>query len=1770
MDAPKRKRDDDGTVVTFYTSNRTFQRVYKGQSLEETKTLVRTKLGLSEDASIRFSRLHEGRHIDLEDDDDFEAFRHLARYVTTLDVSVFIGNGEPPIFSQQPLAEAVSTSRKRQKAVGQRLSIAHSEPASGRSTPSSATAPRPSSSTLDGHGVPQKKRKRREEPQPRNKDASDAQSIQQEPEAGPSKPSKKNSGKHKSPAPVLGSKRKRHDSPEASAAPSDRPTTPPPPTLQPTSRPASPSYPTRKKQKKEKRSLPTDEAINTTDDSSAPSSKPDRKGKRKADAIAESAQSISRTTEVNEIHGGETADTEDNVLTDKPAKKAKGEKQDKDKKDKKKVVAEETPSTDLEEASAPSAESSKKKRKRRVTEGPIDVAVAPAAAVEVIDATAAQPESSKVTSSTDAPALKKDKKKSKKGKEVEKVAEPASLEEGPSPDGVATVEPAPSVVVKRKRTSKSKALESTNDSLEGSETTTLPIEASESGPSSFPEAVTQVQQKEKKKRRKTVSADTSVDPDASTVSSAAVLEADASQTAEAASSSVQSASIAKKRGRKKSVAPGPSQAAESSDSASAIAAIQAAVKAVLAKNMIAAAPPAPVPAAPEPAPAPAPEPVLPTRKRKAGKSKLRQAWGPEDISVDDQSSVSVAAIQETDLSLGQSATALSPGEPAQVVYKAAEGKKARPSSAPSCPICDKASVHSRAQCPVVKGGPEFIRKRIAQLQEEGHDDELIDELEVLLKEAQRRRKSAGDRLAPLQIPSVAATISEESTPSPVFPLSAASFAARPSPLPRVPAGSEISEVAVESKDEGSSNESSSSDEDEDAINSEAPKAASVPFASNSVRGADLGSIDLEALLRGPVKSHASVLSQIPSSSTTEDDGGSSDEDARQDSDVDLSEEDKDDLAYRRLSRKLERAAVSSSDEEHEPDAEAGDADADTEDSAADAQPEQEADVEGANDNDTEDTAVQDEQDEQLDAPDAKDATDQGYESDAEDVAAPQSPVREVEVLDQNSEESESETEEPSTHRGDGSRVEPTADVDESGSLSQEHPVQLAEETEAPELETGPAADDEASEDEDIRVEATEEANKNADEPASDDSASEDDEEVEKTTALTASAARALSPEAGEQQSNSNLEVEQEPERTPSPPPLQQPGPGFVHADVDMPADTSAHASSIDLHPGEDPSDPIESLGSFADVSERRRALDDDPIEDTDAENEAVQLQDTATRASAELAGLHEGTPPPAVHRTPGTVSRMKDRYGRLGHGSPSTMLPSLSQQLLGSLELPQLEVDVKMDADGDEEDAVPEQAHYDEDEPQQEAKAHEADDAEASSGHSQQTQDEEADEPQELETRPRRTTRVTRRVSAMTRSSSVPEPPASTPTPAPAPPSTAPAAAAAPKRRGRLTPEEKAAREAEKKAERDRKAAEKKAEREAKAAEKKAEKEAKEAAKRAEKEAKEAAKLAAKEEKEAPKRGKGRATRGKAASAKPISTRSRAAASVESDKPFEDEHAQEQDHDASGESSTAAAASTPGFSKVSWTTLPATQPRTQTESVADAESSMLDELQPSSPERSVARTSRSPEPISRTTNTTEKEEADVSREVTITQDRVAEEEDDSLPTMTPKPHGRGKEPLFIPSSSQYPNTPFPEDGLPESTPYGNGRALEDVSESDADVDEVPADLEGTVRKQAKGRPREWLTTAPYRRLSDIASQQLFPASQIPSPMLFPASQSQPRKSSAAYGRREEEDDDDDDESHDGSSSGSDSDAGKKKSHIPQERRAGAGVQKKKKTLLSYA
>ncbi|KAI0633377.1 hypothetical protein C8Q77DRAFT_1157588 [Trametes polyzona] len=1825
MDSHKRKRDDEGTVVTFYTPNRTFQRVYKGQSLEETKALVRTKLGLSEDASIRFSRLHEGRHIDLEDEDDFEAFRHLARYVTTLDVSVFLGDAGPPIFSQKASAEAAPTQidkqrRKKKKHSEHRVPIPL-EPVSGRSTPTSAASIRAPTSTLDADGIPQKKRKRREE------QAQDVSIVTDSAPENvshhrvteiPTKVSKKSRKEAKasdavrnassataakvpdSPAPAIGSKRKRHESPEASAASSSRQTASQLP-AQPIQRPPSPAPPAKKKQKKDKRPR-VEEAASETDGAPAVLvSKPDKKGKRRAEAIPESDNSNMPMDDVAELRGGEVADTEDNVNVEQVSKKAKEKKEKK-----KKSSAKDVPLTDVSGASAELPVLSKKKHKRKQVEE-TERATVGETADSSADASVPEAESSNTAE------VRKEKKK-KKAKGAEPAALADAAEEPSTPAG--NDEATSSEGDRRKRGRKSKAVDLSTEPSADPESIAVP-EASAADLASASVDTTEAPQKDKrKKRRKTLAADTSVDPDASTISTATVPDADTTQTEEPqAEDSVPSSSAAKKRNRKKSIAPGQSQQPTNVDSASAMAAVQAAALAVLARNaasIVAPSPPASASATQEAASEPTPDPVLPGRKRKAGKSKLRQTWGPEDISVDDQSSISIApVVQEPGPSADQplseepvsqqratgqstseqptsNAASSAPPESISVAPKPPKRKKMRPSSAPSCPICEKAALHSRSECPVVKGGVEAIRKRIAQLREAGHDEELIEELEVLLKEAQRRRKSAGDRhpggvLAPIQVPS---TASEGSTPSPVFPLSAASFAARPAPLPRVPAGSEISEVAVESKDEGSSNESSSSSSEDEGDAEEAAASAKPPSASTApvnMSMSDLASIDVEALLRGPAKPRVSILQQIPSNSTSEDEGESSEEDVRMVEDVDMEEDEKRDRAFRRLSRKLQRDASSSADEQ-EPEAEDEKVEPPTfmdvdPNGTVDKTPDVEVEVSASKEDEAGEHSSEAPAEEHAEGIEpevaSKEATDQGYASDAEEAVEAhtstreenQSGVQDAEVHGDSDSESESEPEskeeaQPSADGGDDSKLEQSPEVD--GPIPSQEPVEVP----APTSEPPQTMDDEETGDTQVQA-----AHDGADQSRNEDSTSEDDREVEQDTALTASAARALSPELGEADTQPSGEPEAEPERTSSPPPLRQPDPVVGDDDVTMPTNISGAASSIDLHPGEDPSDPIESLGSFADVSERHHAVDDDPIEDADAESIVASSQVPGARASAELSRLQESTPPPAVHRTPGTVSRMKDRYGRLTSGSPAKLLPSLSQAMLDAHASSQSQSDG--DAEMHAEPDGPQQQEQDDSRADVDMSADASEQALSAQAPSQEPQEEvEEEEPQELETRPRRATRLTRRASAMTRATSVPGPSAPTPTPAAAPPSTAPAApaAAAPKRRGgRLTAEEKAAREAEKKAERERKAAEKLAEREAKAAAKKAEKEAKEAAKRAEKEAKEAAKRAEKEAKEAeepPKRARGRAARGRGATTtKPVSTRRRAAASAETE-PVED--AEGQENEASGEPSGLA---TPGFSKVSWTTLPSTQPLTQTESVPDMESSMVDELQPSSPERSISRVSHSPEPVSRTTNTTEKDEADVSREVTITQDRPGDEQEEEvdITAATPRPTGRSKDPLFIPSSSQFPNTPFPDDGLSESTPRVNGHAHSIESDSDADGEDQDAgddDDEEAGLQRPKTRPRSWQAAAPYRRLSDLMSQQLFPASQIPSPALFPASQSQPRKASSGYGYRDEDDDDDDDddESDEGSSSGSDAEV--KKSHIPRERRAGAGVQKKKGSLLS--
>ncbi|KAI1796441.1 hypothetical protein LXA43DRAFT_1079598 [Ganoderma leucocontextum] len=1758
MDGHKRKRDDDGTVVTFYAPDRTFARVYKGQSLEETKDLVRKKLGLSEDTFIRLARLHEGKVIELDDgeflmcfgrtvphpvlplDEDFEAFRHLTRHVPTLDVSVFVGQNGPPIFTRQTTslespANPVwlilhyywhgginilqSTSKKRNKnrrAIAPISTVSH-EPTTRDVTSSKEQISNTpdAGSTLDADGVPKKKRKRKGVSPPGDLAVSPLVHPPAAPHSAPeghepSESSRKSDGKSPpqatllafpplpvshdtvlspagAPGPSKSSKRKRQSTPESpSAVPGQ-------------SRPSSPSSPVKKKHRKEKRS---EDVASTTSVKKQPIARPDKKGKRKADDAMSAA---------SEVIPAPAADAEDAVAAREAAKEAKREAKEKQRQ-----------AAETREEVVQSKEDGKRamKRRQRDTEE-----------AQGTDGTSVPPISSQVEL-----ALKKDKRK----KRVEAATEPQTA----PVDVPIPVAPTDDTPAKSGKERKSRA-----ESRQSGQLSVAPVEdVDKSEPAAGPLAAAEVEadgepQGKKSRRRKTLSAAPPIDAEGAAPLADNTSEAPSTEGAAVpgAQDGSNSASAKKSKLDRKKSLPASASSSETAKTTSAIAmsAVQAAVHAILARGSSTSAGPVPVPPSQQPAPVTA-EPTLPTQKRKAGKSKLSQAWGPDDL-VEEQGQASVSAVAPAPTS----SAPVSPAAPAPRT-KQVKGKKAlRPSSAPTCPICDKASLHPRSQCPIVEGGPAAIRKRIAEVKKSGRSEELIEELEVLLKEAQRRRKSAGAKraaevTAPVSAPAldvqVRANLPSPDVPvratpsSPDVPLQSISTSSQSRPplgdrslsSPRLPAGSEISEVPVQSRDEGSSNESSSDDDEDEA----APASSCLPLSS-SLRLPEPD--NLEALLYGPVKPRTSILAQIPSSSESSSSSGGeeSDDEAEKDEDVDMDEDEKNDRAFRRTSRKFAHAASSSDEEEPQPDPDQV----------------QELDAVGADVNEplvpppemgTDPNASMDTQDAQQVEADVLAQDISAIERSVEQFGG-ETPVvpendgdsSEAEELaeDKASEQSEAESDEEMepkpvaqpddpdaspADRGDDHRVEPGAEVDPLA--SQEHPevsIEVSAEPEGP--KRGVDVDEsEHHSDGGDRAEGSVEVSMPPKEPGPElqvDTqvrASSNDDDPE----LGASPAEASADLSG---TTAQAELEKL-----AAAPFEGQGEGEAVAEGNQ---DTMQVEVFEPHT-EDPDDPIDTFSSNHD-QEQRDVLEEDPIEDPDMTQE------------------RERTPSPATPRTPGTVRRMKDRHGRPSQAHNHQATARLSQQFLGDLVLSQEEItlanphtggalelsleletapNVQIEAEG--EAGVDREAEVVEPAKTREATA-------SSQSQSQPERAEEADEA-----RPRRTTRTTvRRTSSMAPSSSLPEPQA-TPTPAPA----------QRRRGGRLTAEEKAQREAEKtqkdaekKAERERKATEKAA----KEAERKAERERKAAEKRAEKEAKQAEKQAKQKEKAPAKRGK--AARGRGGSTKPTSTRSqRALESVELEEEARVDERKPSRENGERISTNINLKETPGVAKVSWAVLPQSESRTQEGSVG--ETSMIDELHPSSPEASPRHHALVESPA---------------LEDPFTQELAEEQE--NLPTVTPRLKGNKKDPLFFPSSSQHPLTPF---GLPnaESTPFADA----DADDGDSDPG---AEAERTFK--APARPRgSWVSQSLYPSLTDLASQSLFSATQIPSPALFSQTPTGYNLSPATYGKAKDDDDDDDDDESSDNSDSSDSDSGKKKSHIPQDRRA--GVQKKKKSGLLSA
>ncbi|KAJ8077312.1 hypothetical protein PM082_001742 [Marasmius tenuissimus] len=76
--------------ITYHAASRTFDRLFREASLDEMKTVVRRKLGLPQNAVVLLSQDRGGQMIDLEDDDDFDAFRAVAHSVACVNVKVAV------------------------------------------------------------------------------------------------------------------------------------------------------------------------------------------------------------------------------------------------------------------------------------------------------------------------------------------------------------------------------------------------------------------------------------------------------------------------------------------------------------------------------------------------------------------------------------------------------------------------------------------------------------------------------------------------------------------------------------------------------------------------------------------------------------------------------------------------------------------------------------------------------------------------------------------------------------------------------------------------------------------------------------------------------------------------------------------------------------------------------------------------------------------------------------------------------------------------------------------------------------------------------------------------------------------------------------------------------------------------------------------------------------------------------------------------------------------------------------------------------------------------------------------------------------------------------------------------------------------------------------------------------------------------------------------------------------------------------------------------
>ncbi|KAK2463171.1 hypothetical protein APHAL10511_004826 [Amanita phalloides] len=97
----KRLRDVDYPRITFLTPDRTFDRLLKETSLHDLKQTVIRKLDLPSDSVISLAQIRDDRTVDLEDEDDFEAFYTVAYSQRVVNVEVRLERLRPSPVSDE-------------------------------------------------------------------------------------------------------------------------------------------------------------------------------------------------------------------------------------------------------------------------------------------------------------------------------------------------------------------------------------------------------------------------------------------------------------------------------------------------------------------------------------------------------------------------------------------------------------------------------------------------------------------------------------------------------------------------------------------------------------------------------------------------------------------------------------------------------------------------------------------------------------------------------------------------------------------------------------------------------------------------------------------------------------------------------------------------------------------------------------------------------------------------------------------------------------------------------------------------------------------------------------------------------------------------------------------------------------------------------------------------------------------------------------------------------------------------------------------------------------------------------------------------------------------------------------------------------------------------------------------------------------------------------------------------------------------------------------